>query len=248
MKKAIALILTALMAVSFTACGETDGTAAPEASKPFNATDLMLYQYDKDNMDVDFNDADESYTVEALKALGDVTTITENGLSFVKVDGDGYVSYYISKTDYKNRLTEVDVTLDNFDQYFELAGEDVWSDEGIEFRKYYRLKDEYLFAMVDYDHLYDNTADAVCRPIEYISTIDVANHLFDWGIYDTRYDETEVWIDFMENEDDVYKNVIVSTYPNNYIEDNGDGTGTGMAHEDVKLTNVSIKFYYLKTK
>lgn len=264
MKKAIALILAVLMAVSLAACGaKSDTPQAPQQSAPAASSNntqvpdddddpedqvgnLIMYQFDKDNMDVDCEDEDEGYTVEDLEGFGEVTEMKENGMTFYAVDDDGWVTYYISKEDYKKRLTEVDVTLDNFDQYFEFVEEEAWFEDAVEIYQYFRLKDDYLFAMVDYDHLYDNTADATCRPIDYVSTIDVDAQTYDWGIYDTRYDEIEVWIDFEETEEIVYKNGIVSTYQDNYIEDNGDGTATGVAHEDLTLTNVSIKFYYLK--
>ncbi len=246
MKKLAGLILSIMMGFSLVACGGSSD--APKTSKSAPTSNLMMYQFDKDNMDSDFEDESESYTVEDLKQFGEVTTKTENGLTFYEVDDEGDISYYISKDDYKNRITEVDVTLDNFDEYFELKEEEVWNDNGVEFIKYYQLKDQYLFAMVDYDHLYDNTGEATCRPIEYLSTIDVENKKYDWGGYDVRYDEIETWINFEETEDYAYKNVIVSTYPENYIEDNGDDTASGVAHEDVKLTKVTIKFFYLKTK
>lgn len=168
MKKMLALILAMLTAASLAACGEQSAPAEPapapeaaeEQSEPVNAGNLMLYQYDKDNMDVDFEDEDESYTVEELENYGEVTMITENGMTFYAVDDDGWVTYYISKEDYQDRLTAVEVTLDNFDEYFEPVQEEIWNDDSVEFHNYYRLKDEYLFAMVDYDHLYANTADA----------------------------------------------------------------------------------------
>lgn len=212
-----------------------------------DADGLMMYQFDKDNMDVDLED-EEFYSVEEIKNYGTVKMITENGLTFYEVDDGVDPSYFISKEDYENCLTEVDVTLDNFDEYFELVEEEIWDDNKVEFRKYFQLKDDYLFAMVDYDHLYENTADATCRPIDYESTINVEDKTYDWGGYDVRHDEIEIWIDFSETDEYVYKNVIVSTYPDNYIEDNGDETATGVAHEDLELTDVSIKFYYLKAE
>lgn len=209
--------------------------------------DLMMYQFDKDNMDVDF-DEESFYSVEDLEKYGEVKTVTEKGLTFYVLEDEEEPSFYISKEDYANYITEVNVTLDNFDQYFELVEEEIWEDDKVEFSKHFQLKDDYLFAMVDYDHLYDNTADATCRPIDYESTINVEDQTYDWGGYDVRHEETEIWIDFEETDDYVYKNVIVSSYPENYIEDNGDGTATGVAHEDVTLTDVSINFFYLKAE
>ncbi len=278
MKKKSTLILAVLMAASLAACGaknesantaSTADSSAAETSTAESASDdaqesedepeektdasensgaLIMYQFDKDNMDVDYLDDFASETLENIKRLGDIKKITEGSMTFYEMESDDCTYYYISKEDYLNRLTEVNVTLDNFDEYFELVEDEVWEDGKVEFRKCFRLKDDYLFAMVDYDRLYDNTAEATCRPIEYESSIDTANKTYDWGGYDVRHDEIEVGIDFEETEDYVYKNVIVSTYPENYIEDNGDGTASGVAHEDVTLTNVSIKFYYLNTK